>query len=154
MTHAKTKTTTPTPTTCDRCQTTITRKPNSIGTGYGEDADGAIVCYSCCGIEDADHLNAMKVGDRAIFYVTRSEVDNDAKPGTIAHDRTPAYRYHLINWPSTLKIQISRPSKSWHNFAGKDGRRDHWFSYRGKQYHGVNIGDNDILRVRRLKDEG
>lgn len=36
-----------------------------------------------------------------------------------------------------------------HNMAGK--RRDFWFTIDGENWHGVNIGDNDIVRCKRVK---
>jgi hypothetical protein len=48
-----------------------------------------------------------------------------------------------------------RIKKSWHNMAGRNGRLDVWFympeDKSGKVWHGVNIGDNQILRVKRNK---
>ena len=42
---------------------------------------------------------------------------------------------------------------SHHNMAGKDGRRDIWFSLNGYEWHGVNIGWGEITHVKRTKRE-
>ena len=54
-------------------------------------------------------------------------------------------------WAGTVLAEYVHVQKSWHNFAGRDGRRDVWFYWEGAQWHGVNVGDNQILRVRRNK---
>ena len=41
---------------------------------------------------------------------------------------------------------------SHHNFAGRNGRLDVWFTHKGQRFHGVNIGDGQYLRVQRLKN--
>ncbi|MDD5353419.1 MAG: hypothetical protein PHS93_09685 [Candidatus Omnitrophica bacterium] len=48
-------------------------------------------------------------------------------------------------WPARVRF-------SNHNMAGKNGRRDFWWTMFGQKWHGVNIGDNDIIRANRVKD--
>lgn len=50
----------------------------------------------------------------------------------------------VVAYPQTLR-------KSWHNMAGKNGRTDVSFSFAGFRWHGVNIGDNQILRCKACK---
>lgn len=47
------------------------------------------------------------------------------------------------------RIPVQSFSVSRHNMAGE--RMDVWFNFDGSRWHGVNIGDNDICRVKRLK---
>lgn len=47
------------------------------------------------------------------------------------------------------RIAIARYRKSRNNFGAT--RTDVWFYLDGKTWHGVNVGDNDLLRVKRTK---
>lgn len=58
---------------------------------------------------------------------------------------------NVSNWTGSISLPADRVSSSWHNMAGKDGRTDVWFRINGVRWHGVNIGDNQILRVKRVK---
>jgi hypothetical protein len=86
-------------------------------------------------------LEATKKYDNGIFYLTREYIKNDPKK---------TYTEFVSNWIGTFKVPAYVKS-SWHNFAGKDGRRDVWFSLDGERWHGVNIGDSQIVRAKRLK---
>lgn len=55
------------------------------------------------------------------------------------------------DWIGENKLNINYSRESFHNMAGKNGRRDVWFRLDGSRWHGVNIGDNNICRVRRTK---
>lgn len=85
-------------------------------------------------LADAEWAGMLKHG-KGILYLTR-----DAE-GV----------YYASDWPSVHKIRVSHVRKSWHNMAGKDGRTDVHFILDGSTWHGVNIGDNQILRVKRTK---
>lgn len=62
--------------------------------------------------------------------------------------------WQVSQWAGGYKQRISRMSSSFHNMAGKNGRTDVWFlGPDGKRWHGVNIGDNQICRVHRLKKQ-
>lgn len=77
----------------------------------------------------------MKQTGQGVLYI----FSTDGKPshaGTWAS--TPADRIKLTGW-----------RKGNHNIAHH--RLDVWFQLEGKTWHGVNIGDNDILRVKRCK---
>ena len=71
--------------------------------------------------------------------------------GTLFLSKNADGTYLVSDWPGTHKAQARHIRKSWHNFAGKDGRTDVWFNINGSTWHGVNIGDNQILRVKRSK---
>jgi hypothetical protein len=119
---------------CDSCKEIFHR---SVGYGYQSKDDLLFpVCYACCGKEDEKQ---MRETGKAVLYLSH-EVKGESKI------------HYAGNWPGTLKIRIGGAIKySWHNFAGKDGRRDVWFKFDGSWWHGVNIGDNDLLRCKRLK---
>ena len=99
------------------------------GTGYGSRNNGDLVCYDCCGIEDICLLESKGC---LVMYLIEGE-------------------RKVTNWCGTLSIPIRRIQYSNHNFAGRNGRRDVWFVFKGNRYHGVNIGDSDICRVKRTK---
>lgn len=58
---------------------------------------------------------------------------------------------HVGTWASTETERISITSfrKSRNNFGAQ--RLDIWFYLDGRRWHGVNLGDNDIVRVKRTK---
>lgn len=115
--------------TCSVCR--LTKENDSdFTTGYGVDANGNKVCYDCCGKQDSETLAGLPIGGRHTLYLTDKAI---------------------VNWPGTLSIPTFGIRKSWHNFAGRDGRRDVWFDYKGNSYHGVNIGNSQILHVKRIK---
>lgn len=53
---------------------------------------------------------------------------------------------------ANARLISAAPDSSFHNMAGRDGRTDYWFTGPdGKNWHGVNIGDMDLVRCHRLK---
>ena len=64
---------------------------------------------------------------------------------------TDGIAWYASDWPSIHKVPIRTRRTSFHNFAGQNGRTDVWFQLGGSEWHGINIGDNQILRVKRLK---
>lgn len=58
--------------------------------------------------------------------------------------------YYATNWPGTLRFRIGGAVRhSRNNFGAR--RIDVWFSAQGREWHGVNLGDSQILRCKRLK---
>lgn len=118
--------------TCGDCKQT---KPIETkgGTGYAKYGE-AIVCYSCCAIRDTRTMEGAATGEPFYLYLTGS--DNGG--------------WKLTNWPGTLAFTPTRVKKSRHNFGC--WRHDVWFNGPGgSRWHGVNIGDMDLTRCRKLK---
>ena len=118
--------------TCSKCneQKTVNQ---DFTTGYGVDKDGNKVCYECCGKEDERYL-----------------IDNGKLQGYLTGQ--PGNEY-FANWPGSFKIPVLYSRKSYHNFAGRNGRTDFWLKYKGNNYHGINIGkDNEIATIRKTKN--
>lgn len=69
------------------------------------------------------------------------------------HGRAILYQYdgnRVGTWTGRHTWPISYSRKGNHNIAGK--RLDIWFTGPGgKRWHGVNLGDNDIVRCKRIK---
>ena len=103
-------------------------------TGYGQDKDGNKVCFACCGLQDMQSMRDTGKGDG---YLVRND------DGT----------HKFTNWPGTLSLSVYGIRKSFHNFAGRDGRTDFYFMFEGKEWHGVNIGDQQFSRVHVLKKQ-
>jgi len=81
--------------------------------------------------------SALKTG-KATFYISYKINENGLKSYSVGTwDST-------YKWPATIRT-------SWHNFVGKDGRRDCWFKIKDQCWHGVNIGNNDIVHAKRIK---
>lgn len=82
----------------------------------------------------------------------RAELDAMEKhgKGILYLSRDVSGSYFVASW-SGLGKTFATVRKSWHNMAGRDGRRDVYFTLGGKRWHGVNIGDNQICRCHVLK---
>ncbi len=84
-------------------------------------------------LAQAEIEHAKQTG-RAIFYLFSRE----------------GFTGDVGNWTGEHRWHIRHSRDSWHNMAGK--RTDLWFTGPdGKNWHGVNIGDNDIVRCKRVK---
>jgi hypothetical protein len=83
----------------------------------------------------AAELEALKASGRGVLYLTRNADGS----------------HSVSQWSGGLCRPVYALRKSWHNMAGKNGRTDFDFSFDGSRWHGVNIGDNQIARVRRCK---
>ena len=92
-------------------------------------------CYACC----AEREKARMIDSgRAVLYLTRE---------TIAGGHV---RHFAADWAGEIKFRVHTISKGRHNIART--RVDAWFIGPDNQpWHGVNIGDNDILRCRRVQ---
>ena len=116
---------------CCKCHEAIDCTPEGYFTpGYGSNRDGSEkTCYACIAKDEAAEMLATGKGFLYINEKTRE----------------------VSNWPGSLKFHVNRISRSFHNFAGKDGRVDFWFRGLGRDWHGVCIGDQQFSRVYALK---
>jgi hypothetical protein len=108
--------------------------PSGCTTGYGVDKAGNRICFACWGARDlADALSTGK---------------------WCAYLSTPAgeTRRMISNWPGSLRVAPVKVKTSHHNIGRT--RNDVWFRIPADPYwwHGVNIGDSDILRCKRTKE--
>lgn len=83
-------------------------------------------------LEQAER-DTMKATGRAVLYLSKKNDGSDV----------------IQQWAGAFVAVPHSIRKSWHNMAGRDGRTDVSFSFAGSRWHGVNIGDNDILRCKR-----
>jgi hypothetical protein len=105
-------------------------KGDGSGSGYAVAPDDSLICYACMGVKDRADLEAAKPGERFTHYM---EAD-----GTIT------------NWPGTMKIRPHYVKRGRHNIGRT--RTDAWFTFGGKPFHAVQIGEhNQIARIRALK---
>lgn len=111
---------------CSICGSEIV--PSGCSTGYGTNDKGAKICFECIGVLDRKTL--LETGE---IYGYLS--------GTT-----------FSNWPGSFKVENLYIRKSNHNFAGRDGRSDFWFTLEGQNFHGVHIGNNNkCAKVKRVK---
>lgn len=105
--------------------------------GYGEDPEGNTFCYPCAALRDREQLRSAKAWTG---YVTMP-------PKGASGDGMPI----ISNWPGSLALLATgvRVSKRGGGFGS--GRMDVWFTFEGRKWHGVNRGDNMVLRCRALK---
>ena len=93
-------------------------------------------CYACCA--EREKARMIESG-RATLYLT-----SETAPTGGGH-----VRHFATDWPGELKFRVHTISKGRHNMART--RVDAWFiGPDGAPWHGVNIGDDQILRCRRL----
>jgi len=125
-------------TSCRDCGVTLPTMPtgHTGGTGYGLTNDGWRVCYFCCGQRDKAKMIAE---GRAVLYLTR-----ECKT-------TGGNCWRVTNWPGSLAFPATA-RKGRHNIAGT--RHDAWFTGPdGFIWHGVNIGDHELLRAKRTREQ-
>ena len=99
-----------------------------------EDGIDKKVCYGCMGKRDRADMSAT---GRAVLYLLSS-------PDSIVPNWP-----RITNWPGTLCFMAKHKKTGRHNLAGC--RTDVWFTDSDGRWWGVNCGDNQILRCRRLK---
>jgi hypothetical protein len=85
--------------------------------------------------------------------LAQTEIEQAKQSGTaLLYERDIGGKRHVGTWDGSFNFAVSYRRTSWHNMAGKDGRTDYYFTGPdGKNWHGVNIGDNQIVRCHRLK---
>lgn len=118
---------------CSKC---LAEKPEQTngGTGYAINDNKEKICYGCCGEIDRQF---MRDNGKATLYLSLE--GNDATKGFVT------------NWPNTLRLPVYGLRKGYHNIAGK--RFDFWFNFNGKQWHGVQYGENtQIAHCKQLKN--
>ena len=116
---------------CSQCRQLKPLKHN-CGTGYARNDANEFLCYQCCGENDAKELREK---GKAVLYWT------GAKPGDAGE---------VTNWPGTFRIPVRHVRTGAHNIARR--RYDVWFMWEGRDYHGVQYGDNtQICRVKQVR---
>ena len=110
--------------TCDRCGESKEYESDHFS-GYGTNSKGEKICFLCCAATDKQY---MRDTGKAILYLNWNNPEdlNDKKPV-------------VTNWPGTLTIPCWGFSKGNHNIANI--RYDVWFTFEGKEWHGVMYGN-------------
>jgi hypothetical protein len=111
---------------CAQCHKEITHEDN-FTTGYGINKNNQKICYPCCAINDKNDLLSLTGKQKLLLYFNGKEV---------------------INWPGSLKITPTRITKGKHNFCRV--RTDVYFKLENKWFHGLNLGNMDILHVNAI----
>lgn len=93
-------------------------------------------------------LQAMRQHGRAVLYITHVP---ENKRCWCDAEGTHYVEYQAGTWASKSEERFPcyNVRKSRNNFGAQ--RTDVDFSFDGSRWHGVNIGDNQILRVKRCK---
>ena len=92
-------------------------------------------CCACCAARERER---MAETGRGTLYLTRREIMG----GHVRH--------YATDWADKLEFRIHNMSRSRNNFGAQ--RTDVWFlGPDGAPWYGLNIGDNEILRCRRLR---
>jgi hypothetical protein len=117
-----------------KCQSCHRELPvnKSGGTGYAI-RGGKKICYECAGKKEMKEISNKAPGGKHVFYLSK-------KDG----------KWIVSNWPGSYVYPVHSMKKGYHNIAGE--RVDVWFKdHNGHEWHGVQIGDNQILRATKLK---
>lgn len=120
---------------CTDCHKTYNVQQHG-GTGYTT-INGRKRCYSCCGVRDEKQLLLLKPKEKMYMYLSED------KDGYMK----------ITNWPESFVIDrhighiycIVRK----HNICKKVYYV--YFQYKGEKFWGKNIGDNNVLIVRKRK---
>jgi hypothetical protein len=118
-----------------KCQSCHRELPTnkSGGTGYGITKSGKKICYECAGKAELKEIAGKSGGDKHTFYLIK-------KDGKVV----------ISNWPGSYQFPVHSMTSGKHNMAGK--RLDVWFKdHMGHEWHGINIGDNDLVRAVKIK---
>jgi hypothetical protein len=120
---------------------------DGVGTGYGLDDSGHTVCYSCAGKADRKALlfDGKQLGYLSFEILPIRDARGAHKPLGYCYDQHGAYS----NWPGTFTVPVHSVKRSINNFGAE--RLDFWFVIEGQHFYGVNVGDNQLARVRRVK---
>lgn len=105
----------------------------------GELTPEQIECHN--GLVAEAEMEGMTETGRAVLYL----VEASEASGSVAT---------VTNWTGKARFPVRYSKRSRHfvpNCCWQVWRTDVWFSVDGEEWHGVNIGDNDIVRCRRLK---
>lgn len=113
---------------CSQCG--LTKPEETTGTGYGVDAAGNKVCYTCCGVNDSQALDTLRPKEKLLLYWNGKEV---------------------TNWPGSLRITPIGHRVGNHNIARS--QTTVYFKHHGANFIGRQYGDNSqILHVVKTKN--
>ena len=136
--------------TVSRCDCGHDAVSDGFTTGYGTDSEGKTSCFACCGLLDAARL--VQDGKMTGYFAYDKNVIpyKGRQPyGARFGDLTQYLNAHFTNWPGTFKVPVYYVRRSVNNFGAE--RLDFWFTFQGSRYWGVNVGDNQVARVKRVK---
>jgi hypothetical protein len=124
----------------------------SFTTGYGIDSDGRKSCYACCAVGD---VNLMRETGRNTLYLTHHDDGLGCAMVQRRHSsqRVCALARHwtVSNWTGSLRYavtSISHSASNWWNVYRADVR---FVGPDGCAWYGRQQGDNDLVRVKRVK---
>lgn len=127
---------------CEQCKQAKTHETtNSCSTGYARTntTPEQIICFACCGLNDATTLASLPIGGKMCLYSVIGQGHSYATG-------------KLTNWPGSFEIKGLWFSIGRHNMAGK--RYDAQFQENGNWYSATQYGDNSqICHIRRIKSK-
>ena len=132
---------------CATCGKELPAK-DGHASGYGLDSEGRKHCYQCCA--EREKAQILKDG-KGMLYLCM-----------VCPPRIGGYYYFgwltpteaaLTDWGGALSIPIKRVKRGGHNIA--HCRYDVWFSWEGREWHGVTVGENtQICHIKAIKSKG
>jgi hypothetical protein len=129
---------------CARCGGVWTSEPTDnpdVGYALMDLGNGrVIVCYKCCALYDKEW---MREHGSITLYINPYKATCK-----VTHEEVT--RYHVTNWPGSLKFKCHSWSASKTNWNHE--RIDVWFRFDEEIWWGVHIGhNNNLVHCRRTK---
>ena len=117
--------------TFTQCDCGHIAKANGVGTGYGKDRQGRVLCYACCAKQTADSMK-------------------DGKPVTLYWDPN---KDQVTDWSGHLRLNPARiRTQRTYVFGRKQTRTDVWLTYAGHTWHGWHAAQwHDPITLRVVK---
>lgn len=124
---------------------------SAFSTGTARTPDGREVCWSCATDEE---IEQMRDSGLATLYILTQPPKQRARLGPLdKRDLQEAGKWPYVgNWTGYVKFPLVSWSRGRHNMCGErlDVRLK---GPDGHIWHGVHLGDNDLVRCKRTKEK-
>jgi len=102
-------------------------------------------CLNCASTFEREELDKS---EKSVWYILSKTPDSD--PRNAYPNTYPASGQCWIG--NAMRVSGRYKSRRIHSpIGGRIQRINVWFSHNDKHYHGVNLGDNNIVRCKRIK---
>jgi hypothetical protein len=99
--------------------------------GYGCDADGKPYCYDCCAQQEREF---MLDNGKSMLYLVKKD-----------------HKYFVTDWLGHLSFHVACHWTRKHNWYGVTQEYVRFIGPDNKVWSGRNVGDNQIVRVKRTR---
>ena len=141
--------------TCDRCKKDC--KPDGCSAGYAIYRQGDVeetLCFDCAAEQSKQDLIEDGSTKRVTLYLTIAEPLPGDDSFVSSRDRSRVVT--VTDWPGRLRFKVIRHWTGQHNWYYMRHLPIHFVHFIGPDglvWSGKNIGDNEVLRAKRLKNQ-